>query len=176
MEQDKKSAGRPKGSKNTFSKEQIEKVSSKLKGRKQSQLSNEKRKQSWELFKQSDLYEAWFQQMKDINKGRCLTLEQKEEIRKRMTGRKLSEETKAKISKSKKNSTCKPKGYRRKDRLLSDDIVLEIKKDIKKGLKNKLICENYNISLHLLIDIKRNKCYKDLDIYNSLKPTLNVVV
>lgn len=147
-------------------KEQIEKVASQLRGKKQSQLSNEKRKLSWELFKQTDQYEAWRLSMRDINKGKVLSEKQREEIRKRMTGRKPSEETKAKMSNSRKNSIYKPKGYRNKNRLLQDDIVLKIKEDIKKGLKNKLICESYNIPLYLLIDIKRNRSYKEIEITN----------
>lgn len=144
--------------------ELIEKIASKLRGRKQSEESNQKRKDSWKKFKLSDKYQEWLSSMKELNKGRKLNERQLFALKNRK-GHKLSEEHKRKLSAAKKGKAPKmPEGYKNKTRSLNDEIVKNIKIDVFNCLKNKYICEKYNISLHVLMDIKREKCYKEITI------------
>lgn len=144
------------------SKEQIEKMAASLRGKKQSEESKQKKREAWNKFKETEEYQIWVEDVKKRMTGKKLTESQRKEISDRMKNREVSQETKDKLSRQKlgKKLNISP-DFKNPYRALSDEIVIQIKQDIKNGIGNIEICEKYNVKMHIFIDIKRGRSYKN---------------
>jgi len=82
--------------------------------------------------------------------------------RQHMRGNKLSEETKEKLSKKHRSLYVEGKIINK----LSVKLVIEIKKLIKKGVKDKTIAQKYNINKSTVCRIRNGIMWSDLEVIN----------
>lgn len=103
------------------------------------------------------------------NLGRMATEETKKRMSIAQRGKKRTFETRLKMSEAAKNrkhtkdALCKITDKMREIKsTLKEKDVIYIRKEISKGVKNKVLAEMFNVSVQSICDIKHGRCWKDV--------------